>query len=59
MFQEEVFSDETAVKENEIAETVEQKNDDEFDLSDITAEPKEMSREDIIAAAEAAAFSEE
>lgn len=47
------------MKENEIAETVEQKNNDEFDLSDITAEPKEMSREDIIAAAEAAAFSEE
>ena len=42
-----------------MAETVEQKNNDEFDLSDITAEPKEMSREDIIAAAEAAAFSEE
>ena len=32
---------------------------DEFDLSDITATPKELSREDIIAAAEAAAFSEE
>jgi len=29
---------------------------DEFDLSDITAVPKEQSREDIIAAAEAAAF---
>lgn len=29
---------------------------DEFDLSDITATPKEMSREDIIAMAEAAAF---
>lgn len=32
---------------------------DEFDLSDITATPKEPTREDIIAAAEAAAFSEE
>ena len=31
---------------------------DEFDLSDITATPHEPSREDIIAAAEAAAFSE-
>lgn len=31
---------------------------DEFDLSDITANPKEQSREDIIAAAEAAAFGE-
>ena len=29
---------------------------DEFDLSDITATPKEMSREEIIAMAEAAAF---
>ena len=32
---------------------------DEFDLSDITATPQEQSREDIIAAAEAAAFSED
>ena len=32
--------------------------DDEFDLSSITAMPKEQSREDIIAAAEAAAFAE-
>ena len=31
---------------------------DEFDLSDITATPQERSREDIIAAAEAAAFAE-
>jgi len=31
-------------------------DDDEFDLSDITTEPREQSREDIIAAAEAAAF---
>ena len=33
-------------------------NPDEFDLSDITATPQEQSREDIIAAAEAAAFAE-
>jgi ribonuclease-3 len=33
--------------------------DDDFDLSDITHQPKELSREDIIAAAEAAAFAEE
>ena len=60
VFKEEVFSDKAAAEENEMAETVvEQNNSDEFDLSDITAEPKEMSREDIIAAAEAAAFSEE
>ena len=32
---------------------------DEFDLSDITAEPKELSREEIIAASEAAAFAEQ
>lgn len=32
---------------------------DEFDLSDITSAPKEQSREDIISAAEAAAFSED
>ena len=31
-------------------------DDDEFDLSDITTNPREQSREDIIAAAEAAAF---
>ena len=60
VFKEEVFSDKAAAEENEMAETVvEQNNSDEFDLSDITAEPKQMSREDIIAAAEAAAFAEE
>ena len=31
---------------------------DEFDLSDISAAPKELSREEIIAAAEEAAFAE-
>ncbi len=31
---------------------------DEFDLSDITATPQELTKEDVIAAAEAAAFSE-
>jgi len=35
-----------------------QEEDDEFDLSDITHNPVEKSREDIIAAAEAAAFAE-
>ncbi len=35
-----------------------QQKSDEFDLSDITAAPKELSREEIIAAAEAAAFAE-
>lgn len=33
--------------------------DSEFDLSDITANPRQMTKEDIIAAAEAAAFSEQ
>ena len=33
--------------------------EEKFDLSDISSTPKEMSREDIIAAAEAAAFGEE
>jgi ribonuclease-3 len=33
-------------------------NDEEFDLSDITATPEDKSKEDIIAAAEAAAFTE-
>lgn len=42
--------------EAEIKEVVET---DEFDLSDITATPKEQSKEDIIAAAEAMAFTEE
>ena len=32
--------------------------DDDFDLSDITHQTQELSREEIIAAAEAAAFSE-
>ena len=43
----------------EITTTATQESEDEFDLSDISAEPKEMSREDIIAAAEAAAFAED
>ena len=43
-------------KEPEVNTQVVEKESEEFDLSDITAEPKEMSREDIIAAAEAAAF---
>ena len=43
----------------EIPEKPEIPETDEFDLSDITATPQEQSREDIIAAAEAAAFEEE
>ena len=35
-----------------------QQEPDEFDLSDITATPKELTREEIIAAAEEAAFAE-
>ena len=32
--------------------------DDDFDLSDLSVKPKEKSREDIVAEAEAAAFAE-
>jgi ribonuclease-3 len=41
------------------AETPSAEEDDEFDLSDITHNPAEQSKEDIIAAAEAAAFAEQ
>ena len=50
------------VEEQESESTEVQKtldDDDDFDLSDITASPGEPSREDIIAAAEAAAFGEQ
>ena len=40
----------------EIKESREAEAADEFDLSDITATPKELSKEDIIAAAESAAY---
>ena len=43
---------------NEQIEQLEATIDQEMDLSDVTAEPKEMSREDIIAAAEAEAYEE-
>src|SRR5574344_1860460 len=45
--------------EEKTEETPVQKENDEFDLSDISATPKEKTREDIIAEAEAAAFSEQ
>ena len=60
VFKEEVFTEKTAetAQETEVQVEVkdEKKESDEFDLSDITAQPKELSREEIIAAAEAAAF---
>ncbi len=56
VFKEEVYSEKTSKFSPLEKET---KEDDEFDLSDITADPKEKSREEIIAAAEAAAFNEE
>jgi len=64
VFKEEVYLDKpvAAVVDNEDnidKETIAQASGDEFDLSDISAKPKELSKEDIIAAAEAAAFSEE
>ena len=58
VFKEEVFKDKK-VASVEASAPDSQVEDDEFDLSDISAQPKEQSREDIIAAAEAAAFSEE
>lgn len=60
VFKEEVFTEKSAetAQETEVQVGVkdEKKESDEFDLSDITAQPKELSREEIIAAAEAAAF---
>ena len=47
-----------AAKEERKAAAVDEDDSDEFDLSDITHNPTEQSREDIIAAAEAAAFAE-
>ena len=58
VFKEEVFED-RAVKKVNTVETTDSQEEDEFDLSDISAQPKIQSREDIIAAAEAAAFAEE
>ena len=47
-----------APEASEARETPFSPPDDEFDLSDITHNPKELSREEIIAAAEEAAFAE-
>lgn len=52
-------SENTAKREFEENKLTESSIDSEFDLSDITAIPRQMSKEDIIAAAEAAAFSEQ
>ena len=58
VFKERVYSKD-GKDDDEVKTTVEESAAaDEFDLSDISATPKEQSREDIIAAAEAAAFSE-
>ena len=59
VFKERVFSQDG--NDEEVKDNNEKKStgNDEFDLSDITATPKEKSREDIIAEAEAAAFSED
>ena len=66
VFKEEVYTEDSSAEDvvastvtEEITTTATQESEDEFDLSDISAEPKEMSREDIIAAAEAAAFAED
>ena len=58
VFKAEVFDD-RKVTVDEASSAVLQVEKDEFDLSDISAQPKELSREDIIAAAEAAAFAKE
>ena len=52
-------SPEPSIKTDIQAKPAPTEEDDEFDLSDITATPAEESREDIIAAAEAAAFAGE
>ena len=49
---------ETRVAEPPVEQAGDAAEDDEFDLSDISHNPSEKSREDIIAAAEAAAFGE-
>ncbi len=46
-------------KQQEVSLQDEEEKEDEFDLSDITATPAKESREDIIAAAEEAAFADE
>lgn len=51
-------SENTEKRETEEKRNVENGINDEFDLSDITAAPRQKSKEEIIAAAEAAAFSE-
>ena len=58
VFKEEVFEDRADKKVNTV-ETTDSQEEDEFELSDISAQPKIQSREDIIAAAEAASFAEE
>ena len=64
VFKEEVFDDRSASRRmspmyrsnNETTESKSAKDDEEFDLSNISAKP--LTREEIIAAAEAAAFEE-
>ena len=53
-----IVINESQESSNEEIEQLEATIDQEMDLSDVTAEPKEMSREDIIAAAEAEAYEE-
>ena len=59
VFKERVFSQDGNDEEEKDHNEKKSTGNDEFDLSDITATPKEKSREDIIAEAEAAAFSED
>jgi ribonuclease-3 len=48
-----------ATESTAAAEPSSMEEEDEFDLSDISHNPRELSREEIIAAAEAAAFSDQ
>lgn len=58
-FREQVYAqDGSDVAPRDTPEEAQKESEDEFDLSDITHNPAEKSREEIIAAAEAAAFSD-
>jgi ribonuclease-3 len=59
VFQEEVFEDKPSNNRRNVpmySSNKSGKKRDEFDLSDITSSPKKLSKEDIVAAAENAAF---
>lgn len=57
VFETEVYEEKTERKQT-VTPVATETHTEEFDLSDVSATPKQMSREDIIAAAETAAFAE-